>query len=490
MSGVVGPREASIQSETLQRFLARHAGVAKGKGTPKGLRSLRSSFAKTLLVVDEASLASTKEMRDLLRIATTLRMPRVVLVGDEKQLDGVEAGEPFAQLKRAGMQTVVMDEIVRQRDAELKEAVCAGLRGEIGKAFEKLGDRVSEAEKDTLGIDVAMRWLELRDAERTRTGVIAASHALRGEINAVIRGHLIEEGAIHGPARNGERLVSRGMTRAEMADRSNYKPGDRVIFNRPYKTLGVEKGDERVVAGIDEARGAVPLRDGRGNTVEWKPHLLAAPKGGVEVYCSEGMELRAGDRIRWTRNDLGSGLVNGQMAAVESIEKDGVRFRLDDGQSVKLAEGDLQLRHFDHGWAATVHAFQGRTVDNIIAAMESSHPHLTTQKAFYVAISRAREGAELVTDHAKRLADHLEKVTGERVSALDAAQKYVTLGIEIAGEKTLEPGEVRERDGRDIPDPVREAEQEAERSNEVAHRTGPEMVPEPKQKSAEIDLGV
>ena len=47
----------------------------------------------------------------------------------------------------------------------------------------------------------------------------------------------------------------------------------------------------------------------------------------------------------------------------------------------------------DHGWASTIHTFQGRTVDNIIAAMESSHPHLTTQKSFYVEISRARHGA-------------------------------------------------------------------------------------------------
>ncbi len=88
-------------------------------------------------MVDESSLASTTQMRDLLRIATTLRVPRVALVGDEKQLDGVEAGKPFAQLKRAGMQTVVMDEIVRQRDADLKDAVRAGLRREIGGAWKQ-----------------------------------------------------------------------------------------------------------------------------------------------------------------------------------------------------------------------------------------------------------------------------------------------------------------------------------------------------------------
>ena len=45
-----------------------------------------------------------------------------------------------------------------------------------------------------------------------------------------------------------------------------------------------------------------------------------------------------------------------------------------------------------------MHAFQGRTVDTVIAAMEAEHPHLTTQKSFYVEISRARHRAELVTD--------------------------------------------------------------------------------------------
>ncbi|MDE0027938.1 MAG: relaxase domain-containing protein, partial [Deltaproteobacteria bacterium] len=105
-------RESGIGSETLQRFLAQHAGIGEGRGTPKGLRGLRASFSKTVLVVDESSLASSEQMRGLLRAATTLRVPRVVLVGDEKQLGAVEAGKPFEQLRRAGMKTAVMDEIL------------------------------------------------------------------------------------------------------------------------------------------------------------------------------------------------------------------------------------------------------------------------------------------------------------------------------------------------------------------------------------------
>ena len=81
--------EAGIESETLQRFLARNAGVAEGRLTDQGRRDMRDAFSKTVLVVDEGSLASTVQARDLLRIARTLAVPRVVLVGDEKQLDAV-----------------------------------------------------------------------------------------------------------------------------------------------------------------------------------------------------------------------------------------------------------------------------------------------------------------------------------------------------------------------------------------------------------------
>ena len=56
----------------------------QGRGTAVGLRKLRASNAKTLLVVDESSLASSEQMRNLLRFATPLWLLRVVLVGDEK----------------------------------------------------------------------------------------------------------------------------------------------------------------------------------------------------------------------------------------------------------------------------------------------------------------------------------------------------------------------------------------------------------------------
>ena len=506
--------EAGIATETLQRFLARNAGVAEGRLTRKGAREMRAAFAKTILVVDEGSLASTVQARDLLRIANALRIPRVVLVGDAKQLDAVDAGKPFAQLQAAGMKTAVMDEIMRQRDPALKEAVEASLKGDVEKAFERLGDNVAEAKPGNIAGAVAARWLRLSQEERVNTGVMAPSHELRQQINGHIRERLAREGRIHGPAMASERLVSKGYTGAEKALAGNYGPGDVVAFHRPYKRIGAGKGDERQVIGVDYKSREVLLDDGRGGSVAWKPGKIGGRRGGSEVYRVEEIELRAGDRIRWTRNDAGLGLVNSRTAEVVAVKGGRVTFRLEDGRTLELGQGDPQLRHLDHAWASTVHAFQGRTVDRVIAAMEARHKHLTTQKSFYVEISRARDRAELVTDDAKALREQLEAVTGERIAALEAVGEMPreeparAVGAAAAEgsqrERQPETGAGREKDRsataakdreRAVPESRSGPERGAGRGFDKAQSTtkSPAKQPEPPSRGrgkGEMDLGM
>ena len=383
---------------------------------------MRAVFRKTVLVVDEGSLASTVQARDLLWIANTLRIPRIVLVGDEKQLDAVDAGKPFAQLQRASMKTATMDEIMRQRDAGLKAAVEASLAGDVRKAFEKLGPNVAEVKADNLAGAAAARWLGLSASERENVGLMAPSHALREEINDIIRERLIRDGVIAGPALETERLVSRGYTNTEKALAANYAPGDVVAFHRAYKRLGVGKGDELRVVAIDRDADAVKLMGKDGGIVSWDPYRLAGGTGGVEVYRVDAIELRQGDRIRWTRNDARHELVNSATAEVAAVGDRAVTLRLEDGRVLDMRKNDPQLRHVDRAWASTVHAFQGRTVDTVIAAMEANHPHLTTQKTLHVEISRARDRAELVTDDRDALRERLEAATGERIAALEAVE--------------------------------------------------------------------
>ena len=164
-------------------------------------------------------------------------------------------------------------------------------------AFAKLGDRVSQVDRAYLDLDTAERWLELSPRMREATGVIAPTRALRGEINETIRDRLIEEGAVHGPARQGEKLVSRGLTRVEMSQASNYRAGDTAIFTRRYKTLGVEKGDERTGARINHEQHLVYLKDGKSVEVEWRPWRIAGAKGGDARRLADRLEKVTGERV-------------------------------------------------------------------------------------------------------------------------------------------------------------------------------------------------
>ncbi len=102
--------------------------------------------------------------------------------------------------------------------------------------------------------------------------------------------------------------------------------------------------------------------------------MVVCRHDGVEVCRVDTMELRAGDRIRWVRNDRGLGVLNSGTAEVAGVRSGRVSFMLEDGRKIGLERGDPQLRHPDHAWVSTMHAFPGQTVDSVIAAMKANHP--------------------------------------------------------------------------------------------------------------------
>ena len=52
----------------------------------------------------------------------------------------------------------------------------------------------------------------------------------------------------------------------------------------PYRRLGVEKGDERGVIGVDHGSCVVLLDGSEDGLVHWKPAEIGGCRGGTEVY--------------------------------------------------------------------------------------------------------------------------------------------------------------------------------------------------------------
>ena len=165
----------------------------------------------------------------------------------------------------------------------------------------------------------------------------------------------------------------------------NYSPGDTVAFHRPYKSLGVEKGEQRRVHGVDQGTGTVYLESPEGDPVAWKPLRVGASRGAVEVYKSEiNRAARRGPhpldeerhRARPGQQPLGGGRRGGQ--GQRDVP---ARGRPHAGQCITAIPNCGT-------WTAPGRPpcmrSRGEPWTTSIAVMEASHPHLSTQKSFYV----------------------------------------------------------------------------------------------------------
>src|SRR5205814_4852795 len=118
---------------------------------------------------------------------------RVLLVGDIRQHQGVEAGRPFEQLQEAGMHTARLDEIVRQKDPALKSAVELLATGQVSAALDALQKqgRVKEI-PDAEGRIRAIAGSYAASPEKTL--IVSPDNASRRELNTAVRHELKANG--------------------------------------------------------------------------------------------------------------------------------------------------------------------------------------------------------------------------------------------------------------------------------------------------------
>ena len=424
-------RESGIPTRTLRYFLTRFGDLSD----PERLARARAEYAGAVLAVDEASMIGSVRMEALLRIAHELGVARVALVGDTKQLKAVDAGQPFRLLQKAGMATARMDEVLRQHDPKLRAAVGLVREGAPGAAIAALGNRVREAPQEELGLEAGRRWLALAPEHRADTLILAPTHAICRQANDTVREGLAEEGVLRGRTLAVDRLVNRRLTRVQASDIRSYEPGDTVVFHRDV--FGCRANDVCIVMDHDDGRVVLAHPDGERR---FRPSGNAARYLGL--YDTERIELRAGDRIRWTRNrkappargshPQAPDLVNGGEAEILEIGYKRVRFR-DGEREFSLALGDPQLRHLDHAYCSTVHSAQGRTARAAIAVLDAGG--WVDHELFHVELSRVSEAFLLLTDDREALIERLEAQDGNEDGALEA------LGIDLSEPPVVDPEE-------------------------------------------------
>ena len=406
--------EAGVRAGTLQGFLARSA-------DPDSVEQKRFYF------VDESSLASTNQMREFLaRIGAN---DRVLLIGDTRQHQGVEAGRPFEQLQEAGMRTAKLDEIVRQQDPALKSAVELLATGQVSAALDALQQqgRVKEipSREDRIRT-IAKSYVESPE----NTLIVSPDNASRRELNVAVRQELKANGTLALEDHKFGVLVQRqDMTGAERSWASHYEIDDVVRYARGSKAVGIKAGAYASVVAIDPAANLLTVENSNQELLTYDPRRLT----GVSVYREIEREFSVGDRIQFTAPDKSLGVANRDLATIESIRPDGhLAARMDDHRQIEFNAGEH--RHFDHGYAVTSHSSQGLTAERVLVHADTSvHPDLLNSRFGYVSISRASHEATLFTDDLAKLAPHLgadvSKTSALEINQASSVAQEIGIGL-------------------------------------------------------------
>jgi AAA domain len=314
--------------------------------------------AKTVVGVDEVGILGTRQLNDILALQKRAGF-QLVMIGDPKQMQPVEAGPIIALLRRAlGAEAVPeLGSSVRQKDAEERETTLMFRNGQTAEAMQRKAAngtfRVVAGGYREAVEQIAELWQERREANRNRPNFTVTVSA---------------------------------PTNAEAHD------------------ISVAIRERRRAAGeIGADRMTVAATDGQGER-------------------SYGLALAEGDKARLFQRltvkyvgteSHGAFGENGSVLDIMEIHNEGLLMRNRVGKlgfvswdSLKDPNGRIRLAY---GEALTTHTAQGSTVTEHIHAMPSGS-RLVTAFGAYTSGSRHREQSFIVTSEGAERAE----ITGRR----------------------------------------------------------------------------
>lgn len=385
------------------------------------------SLNKTIFIVDEASMLSSPQGHALIKEIERTHA-RLVLVGDRAQLPSINNGRTFGLIQDYGIEAATMDEIVRQKNQDLKDAVISATQGDVKAALQKLELQELPTHEERIQW-IASRWLSLSSIEREATLLFAPTHKDRMAITDLIRHGLKQDGTLQGPTHTQITLKTKPIEPVQQRFVAYYQHGDVVRFNHTFKKQGIQSGEYYTIGLISPKNrqdNVLPLMNNKRKTklfaLKALPHYqthTAAFERVLEVYQPQALELQAGDKIMWTRNAKSEGIRNGETLTLQAIQEHHLIVTTKHGQELTLEKNHPALKHLDYSYVLTNYKVQGKDALYGIGLMEPYHRFGATMKNFYVQISRAIQGMTLVTDNREQLTQAIMRNNDEKQAALD-----------------------------------------------------------------------
>ncbi len=388
-------KELTPTADTLQQWLVNE--------------SLRERTRGHVVIVDEAGLVSVRQMQALCRLAA-VHENRLLLVGDIKQHNSVEAGDALRALQKyAKVPVARLIEIRRQRKFDYRVAVGLLAKGDAYGAFRRFDQlgavREIRDERDMFRAAAAdyVKTIAAGKSCLAISPVWAEIHAFTAEVRAQLK----TAGVLSGPERMVPTVAPLQWTQEERRRVHNYHAGDVLVFWRPEG--GFHKGELVTVVAREGSELLVQRADGS------RTFLAPRRTGGFQVGLMRELGIAIGERLLIRANAKEHGLKNGDIIEVTGFADDSA-IRLRDGRTLPA-----DFRQFSHGYATTSHSAQGRTVERGLLFMAEEGIVAADLKQAYVSNSRFRESQMIyTTDRAEALA--AMQRPGERTLATEAVE--------------------------------------------------------------------
>jgi Ti-type conjugative transfer relaxase TraA len=241
--------------------------------------------SRDVLVIDEAGMIGSRQMERMLAEAEK-RGAKVVLVGDPEQLQAIEAGAAFRSLaERHGV--VEITEVRRQREDWQRDAtryLATERTCEAIQAYAAHGAVHVVETRQQARADLIERWDRDRqivpDASRI---ILTHTNDEVRELNLAARGRLSSSGML------GEDVTAQTERGAR-----DFAAGDRIMFLRNERSLGVKNGSLGTVQSADPARLSVMLDDGRVVAFDVKDYAAIDHGYAATIHKAQGMTV---DRV-------------------------------------------------------------------------------------------------------------------------------------------------------------------------------------------------
>ena len=237
---------------------------------------------RDVLVIDEAGMVGTRQLERVLSHARQAGA-KVVLVGDPQQLQAIEAGAALRAIHERHGGAEIGD-VRRQRDDWQRGATRDLATARIGSALEAYrghGMVHEAASRQDAREDLIERWDRERQLQPGRSRIILThTNAEVRALNEAARERMREAGDLGQEVRV---TVDRG-TR-------HFASGDRVMFLRNERGLGVKNGTLGTIEGVDTRAMSVRTDDGRSVSFDFKDYDRIDHGYAATIHKAQGMTV-------------------------------------------------------------------------------------------------------------------------------------------------------------------------------------------------------